>query len=338
LGAVHHAVVVDPAGVSQSSVDPICHTLVGASLGATGLEKKARYGRTTLILAANMPDIDFVLYFWGDARSYAFRRGITHGIPALIVLPALLALAMMVLSRITSTSRAEQEASFRWLFILSLIGTATHPVLDWLNSYGMRWLMPMVDTWFYGDTLFIADWVVWLALIAGLVATLRIDSDKLRWFQKPACLSLAFIVTYISMSFAITQFAEQATLERASSDRPLRLIASPVPFNPFVRDVVLDYGTEYRFGTVRFTPRPRFEWDEIRIAKGDPAVFERARQVREGQWFLRWARAPYSVVEMSGGQTLVRLADARYVREIDEPRLRTFGVITLEFNEETTGL
>ncbi len=318
-------------------MDPICHTLVGASLGATGLEERTRYGRATLIIAANLPDIDFVLYFWGDARSYAFRRGITHGIPALIVLPVMLALAMMILSRISSTSRVGREASFQWLLLLSVIGVASHPALDWLNNYGMRWLMPMVDKWFYGDTLFIADWVIWLALLAGLVAAHRIDGDMLRWFQKPACISLAFLVAYISMNFAITQTAEQVTRERSSDDPPLRLMASPVPLNPFEREIVLDYGSEYRFGTVRFSPRPQFEWDEARIPKGDPIVFERARQVREGRWFLHWARFPYSVIEESGDKTLVRFADARYVREIDEPRLRSFGVITLEFSEEPTG-
>ena len=54
-------------------MDPICHTLVGASLGCTGLEKKTRYGRATLIVAANLPDIDVVAHFMGGAASYAFR-------------------------------------------------------------------------------------------------------------------------------------------------------------------------------------------------------------------------------------------------------------------------
>jgi hypothetical protein len=59
--------------------------------------------------------------------------------------------------------------------------------------------------------------------------------------------------------------------------------------------------------------------------------------VREGRWFLHWARFPYLVIEESGDRTLVRFADARYVREIDEPRLRSFGVITLELSEEPAG-
>ena len=40
----------------------------------------------------------------------------------------------------------------------------THPALDWLNNYGMRWLMPFDGRWFYGDALFIIDPWVWLVL------------------------------------------------------------------------------------------------------------------------------------------------------------------------------
>jgi inner membrane protein len=40
----------------------------------------------------------------------------------------------------------------------------THPALDWLNNYGMRWLMPFDGRWFYGDALFIVDPWVWLVL------------------------------------------------------------------------------------------------------------------------------------------------------------------------------
>lgn len=311
-------------------MDPLCHTLVGASLGATGLSSKTRYGCATLLIAANLPDMDFVLYFFGDARSYAFRRGITHGIPAIILLAGFLALLMAFLSRMSTTSRPGQETSLRWLLILSMIGVASHPALDWLNNYGMRWLMPMVDTWSYGDTLFIVDPVVWLALAAGLLAARRSTSRRLRWFQRPAGLALAFVVCYISMSYALTQAAERAALEHSGDEQPQRLMASPVPFNPLRREIVFDYGSEYRYGTVRFSPSARFEWESGTIAKGDPAVFERARRVRNGRWFLRWARFPYAVVEQKGGDTLVRLADARYVREIDAPRLRGFGVVSIE--------
>jgi inner membrane protein len=47
---------------------------------------------------------------------------------------------------------------------VSALAVLTHPALDWLNTYGMRWLMPFDGTWFYGDALFIIDPWIWLTL------------------------------------------------------------------------------------------------------------------------------------------------------------------------------
>ena len=311
-------------------MDPICHTMVGASLGVTGLEKKTRYGFATLIIAANLPDIDVVSYLWGQTATVAFRRGLTHGIPALIVLPVLLALAMKSLDRITAKRGARQEVSFNWLLLLSAIGVWSHPLLDSLNTYGMRWLMPIVNRRFYLDVLFIIDWIVWLALLIGLLVARRIDRARLKWFQQPAYWSLAFVVAYIFANFSITQVAEQLALDSTRADPPQRLMASPVAFNFLTRDVVLEYESEYRLATVTFGLDPRLEWEDAAIAKGDAAVFERARQQREGRWFLGWARFPYAVVETSGGETTVLLADARYVRDVDNPRADNFGILVLD--------
>jgi membrane-bound metal-dependent hydrolase YbcI (DUF457 family) len=30
----------------------------------------------------------------------------------------------------------------------------SHPALDFLNVYGVRWLMPFDATWFFGDVLY----------------------------------------------------------------------------------------------------------------------------------------------------------------------------------------
>ena len=46
----------------------------------------------------------------------------------------------------------------------------THPVLDWLNNYGIRLLMPFSPRWFYGDAVFIIDPWLWLALGGALGA------------------------------------------------------------------------------------------------------------------------------------------------------------------------
>jgi inner membrane protein len=61
------------------------------------------------------------------------------------------------------------EARARSLLWLSLLATLTHPALDWLNTYGVRLLMPFDGTWFYGDALFIIDPWLWLLTAAAVV-------------------------------------------------------------------------------------------------------------------------------------------------------------------------
>ncbi len=314
-------------------MDPVCHTLVGASLGATGLERRTRFGRSTLVIAANLPDVDFVFYFVDNASAYAFRRGITHGLPAILVLPILLALSMAMVGRLVSRRNEGPDVSLRWLVILALIGVASHPLLDWLNNYGMRWLMPFSDRWFYGDTLFIIDPVVWLTLAAGFWYAYRPRFATTPWFRGPAFVSLAIFVGYVLVSMSMTRIAENAALAEVTAEPPERLMASPVPANPLRRDIVLDYGVEYRFARVEFTPGPQFTWEEDVIATGDPELLERARQTRDGGWFLRWSRFPFIASRESDTGMLVTLGDARYVRDLDEQRLREFGEIVIELGD-----
>ena len=78
-------------------MDNVCHTLVGAALGRAGLNRTTRFGSSTLMIAANLPDID-VLVFATDLPSVAFRRGWTHGLLAQALLPLLLTLAVTAYS------------------------------------------------------------------------------------------------------------------------------------------------------------------------------------------------------------------------------------------------
>jgi len=149
-------------------MDPLAHTLVGAALAKSGLEKRSGYAAAALILGANLPDIDGVTYFVGSDLGLYFRRGWTHGLPAIVLWPFLLAGGLSLLGR------GRGRARFGVLFWLSLLAVATHPALDWLNNYGMRWLMPFDDRWFYGDAVFIVDPWIWLALGGALfLATSR---------------------------------------------------------------------------------------------------------------------------------------------------------------------
>lgn len=147
-------------------MDPIAHTLTGAALAGAGLRKITPLATATLILGANAPDIDAVLMFAGDYMDLAHRRGLTHGIPALVVLTFALTGLMLLWDRHVRLRFNPGALPVRAgpLLLVAAIGVISHPVLDWLNNYGLRWLMPFDDRWSYGDALFIIDPWVWLSL------------------------------------------------------------------------------------------------------------------------------------------------------------------------------
>jgi len=76
-------------------MDPIAHSLVGACLSETRLQRLSALATPRLVLAANAPDIDIISTAAGRDFSLGFRRGWTHGVFAMAVLP--LALAALIL-------------------------------------------------------------------------------------------------------------------------------------------------------------------------------------------------------------------------------------------------
>ena len=61
------------------------------------------------------------------------------------------------------------------LLLACFLGTLSHPLLDLMNTYGVRLLEPLSHRWFYGDTLFIVDPWIWIALIIGLEFSWRAE-------------------------------------------------------------------------------------------------------------------------------------------------------------------
>jgi inner membrane protein len=153
-------------------MDPVTHTLTGAALSRAGLNRTTPLATATLVIAANAPDIDILAALQGSYASLALRRGVTHGPIALVLLPALITAVVLTYDRVWRRRRQADEQPVRpWpILLLALIGVLTHPLLDWMNTYGIRLLMPFSDRWFYGDVLFIIDPWVWLILATPLAA------------------------------------------------------------------------------------------------------------------------------------------------------------------------
>jgi inner membrane protein len=283
-------------------MDNLTHTLVGAALAEAGLKRRTALASATLMIGANFPDLDVIAVPFGE--SLTWRRGATHGFLALAVLPFVLAWLMQLYDRRVRLRRdpAAQPADFGQLVMLSGISILTHPTLDFMNTYGMRWLMPFVNKWFYADGLFIIDLWLWIVLIGCVVLARRTNGPA------PARFGLAFLVAYMVMNLGITEWGRR---EIAGQYPGTRLVVGPRPIQSWTREVVVDDGTTYRFGT--WVPGRGLDLGGASIRKGDdhPAVAA-ARQDPSVQGFVRWARLPFYTVERDSTGTIVRMGDARY--------------------------
>src|SRR4051812_24298966 len=108
-------------------MDNLTHTLAGAAIGQAGLKRMSGLGMASLMLGANLPDIDVMGLFFGE--NLAWRRGWTHGPLALAVLPAVLASALVGFDRWQSRRGKRPEnrrpVAFTPLLLLSYIGALT---------------------------------------------------------------------------------------------------------------------------------------------------------------------------------------------------------------------
>ena len=127
-------------------MDNITHSLVGWTLGQTGLKRKTRKGLAALILGANAPDID-VFLGWVPWAPLATHRGFTHSFfGGVLILPPMLAGLLWWLDRWQvrrgSMFKSGLEMHFGWLLLLAYIGCITHPLLDWQTSYAIQLFTP----------------------------------------------------------------------------------------------------------------------------------------------------------------------------------------------------
>jgi inner membrane protein len=254
---------------------------------------------------------------------------------ALALLPFMLTILLQLVhlaSRLRRRWSSSAPISVGQLLFLSFIAVLSHPILDTLNTYGVRWLMPFSGEWFYGDTLFIIDPWVWLALSVGVLSSVRRQKKNRPSPDTPAWQALGLVSIYIAATAVSAWAARRTVLGEITTGfgAPVeRAMVGPVPLNPFVREFVVEQGEHYRVGTFHWFPTPTVDLNAVtsypRTPPAHPAV-SLAAQSLLGQRFLAWARFPtFQVEQVAEGRALVHVVDLRYAREPGD----RFGAVSI---------
>lgn len=328
-------------------MDNLTHSLIGALIGQTGLKKRSGLGMPTLIIAANIPDVDAACFLWLEGTEHlGFRRGITHGPLAMLILPLLLTAAMVGFDQWQARrgKRPAPRAAVRFgpLYLLALIGTLSHPAFDWLNNYGVRLLEPFSSNWFYGDALFIIDVWLWAILIGGWFWSRRAEKGGGNWQQRGQLVA-TLVGLYVIANGAITGVAEReaasalaarqapdtlfsdwrhGTMQRWDSigmggpenwarirTQPERLVvASPRPFLFWQREIFWRDGDVYGSGEYDLATGVRLDAGIARHGGGDIRLNAIGAQHPQVNAFLFWSRMP--VVRWTESEVV--LTDQRY--------------------------
>jgi membrane-bound metal-dependent hydrolase YbcI (DUF457 family) len=296
-------------------MDNLTYSLLGVvlALGRPGRGLTRKIAIVTAILAANLPDIDIVLWLVGGPTAFIFRHAtVTHSLLALGLLPLVLAGLVAIFTK----------APFRLLWLLSAGAYLGHLGLDAAAAWGITPLAPFSDVRVGAGWVYMSDLVVWslLALPLWVPRFAGVAADRV------ATVALGLCVGYVGLLGGLHAIAKghvTAVAEAMNAREPeIEVFASP--FMPFAWNGIIRDGhtaTQVRarlFGESTIESRQLINFEH-------PAV-RAALATEVGQAYLRWAASPVAEVlclanfrhpakdaPMQNGHLAVRFRDLRFV-------------------------
>ena len=298
-------------------MDNVAHTLAGAALGEAGLRKLSGLAMAAAMISANVPDID--VFAVGFGMNTLLRRGWSHGPLAVVVLPVAVTAVLVAWDRFQerrgTRPPARPPVRAAQLLLVSLVAFLTHPFLDWVNTYGVRLLMPFSDRWFYGDSVFIIDLWIWMALAIGVFVSRRRRRAGRQRSGTPSAFALSAVAAYIMLMFLGSWRTREAAIAAMTTEArtPARVMAGPVPLNSLRRQLIFDMGDHYRFGQATLGPQRAFSIADGSLAKNlESLAAQRLLERRDVREFLYWSRFPFVLIDSATGRA-TELGDARFL-------------------------
>jgi inner membrane protein len=306
-------------------LEPLTHLLTGACLGRAGFNRKTALATATMTLAAEAPDLDVFESIRGPVFGFGHHRGFTHSFLGLVLTSALVVGFIYVIWRLRGRKIKDPKLPPRWglLFGFAYLAGLTHILLDFTNNYGVRPFWPFSEKWYSWDIVFIADPVIWVLLVGGLVLPaffglidkemgVRSRGPRGRWGAIAALIGLVALwgVRDYEHRRAVNAL-EARTYEGAD---PIRASAYPEWWSPFHWSGVVEVQNFFAVMMVNsLTPEvdPNGEM-QIYYKPEETPVTLAAKRSYVGRIYLDWAQYPLTETETLPDGYLVRFRDLRY--------------------------
>ncbi len=315
-------------------MDPLTHMLTGACMGRSGFNRKTALATVTMVLAAEVADLDVLWEFRGSIAGLQHHRGITHsfvGVP--FVAAAVLGIVYLLhrfrsrkRSAVANSSAYSAKIPVRWgyLYFCAVLAALSHLLLDYSTAYGIRLFEPFNYRWYSWDIVYIIDPVIWIVLIAGLAvpALFSLINQEIGARSKGpggrggAIAALMLLVVI----WGYRDYQHRRAVSTMSSflyhdAQPVRMAAYPYMINPFRWHGVVE--TTDFFETVPVNslgPDVDSQNGQLFYKPPETAVTQAAKSSYLGRVYLDWAVFPYVTERKLEGNAgyLVEFQDLRY--------------------------
>jgi inner membrane protein len=302
-------------------MDNVTHTLAAVALSHTGLNRKTRFATLTLIVGANLPDIDLVAALGGGVTYLNYHRGFTHSILGAALLATLLGGAAFFLGRkAPAAKKAGPPVDARWLLITAWIALASHVLMDFTNSYGIRPFLPFSGRWYAWDIMPIIDPLLLALLVLGLAspALFRLISEEVGARKTNYRGGAIFALVSMLVLWGVRDLAHRRVLGFLDShtyaqEDPVRIGAFPAPINPFswTGEVETDSAFHLVEANALEADVDAEHTSVFHKPESTPALAA-AMKTRMAQIFLDFARFPWPNVEENDNGWRVTITDLRY--------------------------
>jgi len=310
-------------------MEPATHMLYGAAMSRAGLNRTTALATLTLVISAELPDIDVLWSAFGPVEGFAHHRGFTHtflGAPLMAAIVTALIYGYYRLRTRRGHTYA-QAPRWKWIYLCALIGSLSHILLDFTNNYGVRPFIPFSYRWYSWDIIFIFEPLIFVALLLALIAPwfggLIAGEVASRRQRLPGRTSAIVALIFIALLWWVRDFEHRRALAMMDArtyagEDAIKLGAFPRMINPFSWSGVVETRDFFR---VMDVDTHSGEVDPQRNARTLPKPAENmyslaAKGSRYGRAYFDWARFPYTQVELleppEGTGAIVRFGDLRF--------------------------